>query len=252
MSAGLIVLKNKSELALMRTAGQISAQALAVGGEMVKPGVTTAQIDRAIHKFIKSQHAVPSFLGYGGFPASACISVNNEVIHGIPGDRVLQPGDVVSIDVGALYKGFHGDNAATFGAGDISPQAQSLLDVTRDSLYKGIEAAVVQARIGDVGHAVESHVSAFGYGIVRQWTGHGVGKALHEAPEVPNFGRPGRGPRLVAGMVIAIEPMINLVGDEVKSLSDGWTVVTASGSPSAHFENTIAITDNGPVILTRV
>lgn len=247
----MIVLKNKSELELMRIAGQISAQALKVGGEMVKPGVTTAQIDKAIHKFIKSQNAIPSFLGYNGFPASACISVNDEVIHGIPGPRVIHPGDVVSIDVGAIYKGFHGDNAATFAAGEIAPEVQQLLKVTEESLYKGIEAALADARVGDVSHAVQSHVEQFGYGIVREYIGHGVGRDMHESPEVPNFGRPGRGPRLVPGMTFAIEPMINLSGDAIKVLSDGWTVITANKSPSAHFEHTIAITDHGPVILTK-
>lgn len=247
----MIVLKNKSELEIMRTACRISAQALAIGGEMVKPGVTTAQIDKAIHKFITSQNATPSFLGYGGFPASACISVNDEVIHGIPGNRVVHEGDIVSIDVGACYQGFHGDNAATFAAGGISTEAQSLLDVTRDSLYKGIEAAAAGNRVGDISHAVQSHVDAFGYGIVRKYVGHGVGKKLHESPEVPNFGTPGRGTRLAAGMTLAIEPMINLVGHDIKVLPDGWTVLTASGSMSAHFEHTVAITDNGPVILTK-
>jgi methionyl aminopeptidase len=247
----MIILKNKAELELMRVAGKISAQALAVGGEMVKPGVTTGQIDKAIHKFILSQKATPSFLGYSGFPASACISVNDEVIHGIPGSRVIHPGDVVSIDVGALYRGYHGDNAATFPAGEISPEAAQLLRVTEESLYKGIEAAVPGKRIGDIGYAVQSHVAPFGYGVVRDFIGHGVGSQMHESPEVPNFGRPGRGVRLAAGMTIAIEPMINQKGDEVKVMRDGWTVLTVSGSNSAHFEHTVAITDNGPVILTR-
>lgn len=246
----MIVLKTKSELELMRIAGKISAQALAVGGEMVKPGATTGQIDKAIHKFILSQKATPSFLGYDGFPASACISINDEVIHGIPGKRVIQPGDVVSIDVGAIYKGFHGDNAATFPAGEISPEAEQLLRVTKESLHKGIEAALVDHRVGDIGFAVQSHVTPFGYGIVREFIGHGVGKEMHESPEVPNYGRGGHGPRLVAGMTIAIEPMINLSGDGIKVLRDGWTVKTVSGSYSAHFEHSIAITDNGPVILT--
>lgn len=248
----MIILKTKPELEKMRVAGRISAQALQVGGEAVKPGVTTAQIDKAIHKFIKSQNANPSFLGYGGFPASACISVNNEVIHGIPGSRVIQEGDIVSIDVGAYYQGFHGDNAATFAAGKISPEAQQLLDETKASLYKGIEAAIVGARIGDISWAVQSHVEQFGYGVVESYVGHGIGKTLHESPEVPNFGKSGRGPRLAAGMTIAIEPMINLKGGEIVVADDDWTVLTVSGSLSAHFEHTIAITDNGPLILTLV
>lgn len=247
----MIVLKNRSEMEIMRTACRISAQALLVGGEAVRPGATTAQIDKAIHRFISSQNATPSFLGYGGFPASACISVNDQVIHGIPGDRVLQDGDIVSIDVGACYKGFHGDNAATFPVGEITPEAKSLLDVTRESLYKGIAAAVSGARIGDIAWAVQSWAEKSGFGVVRDFVGHGVGKKLHEAPEVPNFGQPGRGVRLTAGMTLAIEPMINLVGHAVKVLPDKWTVLTESGSLSAHFEHTVAITDNGPVILTQ-
>jgi len=247
----MIILKNKLELELMRAAGTIAAQALLVGGEAVKPGVSTAHIDCAIHKFIHSQNAIPSFLGYNGFPASACISVNDVVIHGIPGSRIIQPGDIVSIDVGAIYKGYHGDNAATFGAGEISGAAQRLLDATRESLYKGISAAVAGNRVGDIGHAVQSYTESFGYGVVRSYVGHGVGKKLHESPEVPNYGSPGRGPRLAAGMTIAIEPMINEVGHEVATQPDGWTVLTKSGSLSAHFEHTIAVTDNGPVILTQ-
>ena len=247
----MIVLKNSSELALMRIAGRISAQALQVGGEMVRPGVTTGQINQKIHEFILSQDAIPSFLGYGGFPASACISINDTVIHGIPGDEVIQEGDIVSIDVGALYKGFHGDNAATFPAGRISPEAQQLLDATRESLYKGIEAAVRGNRVGDISAAIERSIKPYGYGIVRKFVGHGVGREMHESPEVPNYGLPGRGPRLAVGMTIAIEPMINLGSHDVKILSDGWTVKTVDKSLSAHFEHTVAITDDGPVILTK-
>lgn len=246
----MITLKNRSELEIMKAAGKISAQALAVGGEMVRPGVTTAQIDSAIHKFIKSQNATPSFLGYGGFPASACISINEQVIHGIPGGRVIREGDIVSIDVGAFYKGFHGDNAATYAAGDISPEARRLLDVTKQCLARGIQAACKDGRLGDIGWAVQQYAEENGMGVVRRYVGHGIGKEMHESPEVPNFGTPGRGPRLVSGMTIAIEPMINLGTPEVKDLADGWTVVSVDGSLSAHFENTIAITDNGPVILT--
>lgn len=248
----MISLKTKPELEKMHIAGRISAEALKIGGETVKVGATTAQIERAIHKHIKSQKAVPSFLGYGGFPASACISVNNEVIHGMPGERVLHEGDIVSIDVGAIYGGFHGDNAATFAVGKISGEAQNLLDETKASLYKGIAAAVVNARIGDISWAVQSHVEQFGYGVVETYVGHGIGRKMHESPEVPNFGKPGRGPRLAAGMTIAIEPMINLKGSGVEVAADGWTVLTASGSISAHFEHTVAITDNGPVILTEL
>jgi methionyl aminopeptidase len=248
----MIALKNKAELELMRIAGRISAEALQVGGQAVKPGVTTAQVDAAIHKYIVSQHAIPSFLGYNGFPNSACVSVNEVVIHGIPGGRVIQEGDIVSIDVGAIYKGFHGDNAATFAVGVISPEAQKLLDVTKESLYKGIEAAVKGARIGDIAWAVQSYAEDRRMGVVRRYVGHGVGRKMHESPEVPNFGQPGRGPRLLPGMTIAIEPMINQGPGEVNDLADGWTVATADGLLSAHFEHTVAITDHGPVILTAL
>lgn len=247
----MIVLKTASELAAMREAGRISAQALQVGGAALKPGITTGEVDRIIHKFIKSQGAIPSFLGYGGFPGSACISINDEVIHGIPGSRVIREGDIVSIDVGAYYKGFHGDNAYTFAVGEIDPAVQKLLDATREGLNRGIAAAVAGARVGDVSYAVQSYVESLGYAVVREYVGHGVGRNLHEEPEVPNYGRPGHGPRLLPGMVIAIEPMINMEGAGVRVLADDWTVVTRSGKPSAHFENTIAITENGPVILTQ-
>lgn len=248
----MIVLKTKADLAKMQDAGRISAQALAVGGELVRPGVTTKEIDTAIHKFILSQGAVPSFLGYGGFPASACVSVNEEVIHGIPGNRVLLEGDVVSIDVGAIYNGYHGDNAFTFTCGAIGADVEQLLTATKESLYKGIAAAVDGNRIGDVSSAVASHIDSFGrgYGIVREYVGHGIGTEMHEEPEVPNYGKAGHGVRLRSGMTIAIEPMINLAGAEVYVAKDRWTVLTKSGSPSAHFEHTVAITDNGPMILT--
>ncbi len=246
----MIVLKNSAELALMSEACKISAQALKIGGEAVRPGITTLEIDKIIHDFIISTGATPSFLGYGGFPASACISVNDCVIHGIPSKRVIQEGDIVSIDVGAYYKGYHGDNAATFGAGEISPEAQQLLDATRESLYKAIEMCKVGNRMGDIGSAVQNHVEAFGYGVVRDFVGHGIGKKLHESPEVPNYGTAGRGTRLTAGMTLAIEPMINGKGGGVRVMEDGWTVLTNSGSLSAHFEHTVAITEEGPVILT--
>lgn len=246
----MIVLKTKKELSIMREACRISALALRKGGEAVKPGVTTGFIDKVIHDYIKSQGATPSFLGYAGFPGSACISVNEEVIHGIPGDRVIQEGDIVSIDVGAYYKGYHGDNAATFAAGKVSQEAQELMDATAQSLKNAIAAAVVGNRIGDISNAVQSYVEPLGYGVVREYVGHGVGTHLHEEPDVPNYGRAGRGLRLMPGMTIAIEPMINLLGHEIKVLKDGWTVVTKSGSVSAHFEHTIAITEDGPKILT--
>ena len=234
----------------MREACRISARALALGGRLVRPGVTTGEIDREIRRYIESEGATPSFLNYGGFPASACISVNQTVIHGIPGHTVIREGDIVSVDVGACINGFHGDNAATFAAGKVSPEAQALMDATRESLYEGIKAAVAGNRIGDIGAAVQRYVEVRGYSVVRQFVGHGVGTNLHEDPSVPNFGTPGRGPRLVPGMTLAIEPMINAGTAEVEILKDGWTTVTKDGKLSAHFEHTIAITPDGPVIMT--
>lgn len=246
----MISIKSSRDLALMREACVISARALKLGGEAVQPGVTTGEIDRAIRRFIEQQGAKPSFLGYGGFPASACISVNNTVIHGIPGNTVIREGDIVSVDVGACINGYHGDNAATFGAGTVSPEAQALMDATRESLYEGIRAAQAGNRVGDIGAAVQRYVEERGYSVVRQFVGHGVGTALHEDPSVPNFGTPGRGQRLLPGMTLAIEPMINAGTFEVEILKDGWTTVTKDGKLSAHFEHTIAITTDGPVILT--
>ena len=246
----MIAIKNSRELSMMREACVISARALKLAGEAVEPGVTTEEIDRIIRRYIESQGATPSFLGYGGYPASACISVNETVIHGIPDKRVIKAGDIVSIDVGAYFNGFHGDNAATFAAGEISSEAQALLDATRESLYEGIAQAVAGNRIGDIGSAVQRYVEMRGYSVVRQFVGHGVGTNLHEDPSVPNFGTPGRGPRLLPGMTLAIEPMINMGGPEVRILKDGWTTVTTDGKLSAHFEHTVAITKDGPVILT--
>ena len=247
----MILLKNHTEIEKMRKAGRISAEVLRLAGETIKPGITTKYLDTVIYDFITSKGAVPSFLNYNGFPGSACISVNDEVIHGIPSEkRVLEEGDIVSVDVGALYDGFHSDTAATFPCGKVSDEAMQLMQVTKKSLEKGIEQAVIGKRIGDISYAVQSYVESFGYGVVKEFTGHGVGKNLHEEPEVPNYGRPGRGPRLAAGMVIAIEPMINLKGAGIEVTPDGWTVLTKSGSVSAHFEHTVAITENGPIILT--
>lgn len=248
----MIVLKTSRELAIMREAGRISAMALKVAGEAIEPGVSTWEIDRVARKYIESQGAVPSFLGYGGFPASACISVNNVVIHGIPSKRqIIKAGDIVSIDIGAIYEGFNGDNAFTFPCGDISPEAQRLLDATRESLYEGIKQAMAGNRLGDIGSAVQRYVEARGYSVVRDFVGHGVGAKLHEDPSVPNYGTPGRGVRLLPGMTIAIEPMVNQGGHEVQVQKDGWTTVTRDGKLSAHFEHTVAITPDGPVILTR-
>ena len=246
----MIAIKNSRELREMKEACVISARALKLGGEAVEPGVTTGEIDRLIRRYIEEAGAKPSFLGYGGFPASACISVNGTVIHGIPGKYVIKAGDIVSIDVGAYLNGYHGDNAATFAAGDITPEARALLTATEESLYEGIRAAVAGNRVGDIGAAVQRYVEVRGYSVVRQFVGHGVGTNLHEDPSVPNFGTPGRGTRLVPGMTLAIEPMVNAGSHEVKILGDGWTTVTKDGSLSAHFEHTIAITPDGPVIMT--
>ena len=248
----MISVKSKSELEKMRKAGIIAGNALHFGGQSIKDGMTTYELDKIIHDYIVKHDAKPSFLGYGGFPASACISINDQVIHGIPSKKVrIHEGDIVSIDVGAFIDGFHGDTAYTFAVGKISEEAKQLLRVTEESLYKGIEQAVAGNRIGDIGHAVEEHCVSYGYGVVKKYIGHGVGRQLHESPEVPNYGKAGHGPRLVAGMTIAIEPMINAVGEDVKVLPDGWTVLTKSGSLSAHFEHTVAVTPDGPVLLTK-
>ena len=249
----MIVLKTNRELALMREACVISAGALKLAGEAVEPGVTTAEIDRIAYNYIKKCGAEPNFLNYGGFPATACISINDEVIHGIPSkNRIIKAGDIVSIDVGATLNGYVGDNAATFAAGDISPEAQRLCDVTRESLYEGIKAAVAGGRIGDIGSTIQRYCEERGFSVVREFTGHGVGKQMHEDPSVPNFGTPGRGVRLLPGMTIAIEPMINQGGAGIRQLPDGWTIKTRDGSLAAHFEHTVAITSNGPVILTQI
>ena len=249
----MIVLKTGRELNIMKEACRISAGALQTAGKAVEPGVTTAEIDRLAEEYIRSQGGEPNFKNYEGYPATACISINNEVIHGIPSSkRKLRAGDIVSIDLGAKFDGYHGDNAATFACGDISDEAKRLMDATRESLYEGIKAARAGGRIGDIGHAVQAYVEARGYTVVRQFVGHGVGTHLHEAPEVPNFGTPGRGVRLIPGMTIAIEPMVNAGGAGVEVQPDGWTVLTKDGSLSAHFEHTVAITANGPQILTKI
>ena len=247
----MIVLKTTRELSLMKEACRISAGALRVAGEAVKPGVSTWEIDRIAYDYIKRQGAEPNFLHLYGFPATACISVNDEIIHGIPSKtRILREGDIVSIDLGAKIHGYNGDNAATFACGKISDEAQRLMDTTRESLYEAIKMAVPGNKIGDIASTVQRYCEARGYGVVREYTGHGVGKELHEDPSVPNYGTAGRGVRLVPGMTIAIEPMINQGTAAIKQLSDGWTVKTKDGRLSAHFEHTVAITKQGPVILT--
>ncbi len=246
----MIAIKTGQELAYMRQACKITAAARALAGEMVRPGVSTQEIDKAVRDFIVRQGAKPSFLHYNGFPASTCISVNNTVIHGIPGGYKLQEGDIVSVDVGAYYKGFHGDCAATFPCGAISTEAQRLIRVTKQSFYEGICFAKRGYRVSDISHAIETYVESNGFSVVRAFVGHGVGAQLHEEPEVPNFGAPGRGPRLLPGMTLAIEPMVNAGTADVYILKDHWTTVTADGKLSAHYENTVLITDGEPEILT--
>lgn len=246
----MITIKTPEALARMRDAGRITALARAEGAAMVREGVTTAQINKKIHDVIISHGAKPSFLGYGGFPASACVSVNEQVIHGIPSGRVLQKGDIVKIDVGAIYNGWQGDCACTVAVGEVSEQAARLIAVTEQSFYKGIEKAFCGFRLGDIGSAIEEYVVQNGFSVVRDYVGHGIGREMHEDPSVPNYGRPGHGIALREGMTLAIEPMVNIGTWKVKSLSDGWTVVTLDGSLSAHYENTVAITADGPEILT--
>ena len=248
----MIPVKSAKEIESMKLACQISAEALRAGGEAVKPGANTATIDKIIYDYIVSHGAKPNFKGLYGFPGSACISVNDTVIHGLPSKSiVLKEGDIVSIDTGAKVNGFNGDNAATFACGEVSEEAQKLMDVTKEALYRGIAAANPGARVGDISAAVQAYVEENGFSVVRSFVGHGVGKELHEDPEVPNFGQAGRGPRLISGMTLAIEPMVNVGGHVVKTLNDGWTVKTCDGKLSAHFEHTVAITAKGPLILTQ-
>lgn len=250
----MIIVKTKEQIEKMKIAGRITGEAILVAAEMIKEGVTTKQIDEKIRHHIEKNGAKPSFLGYGGFPGSACISINNEVIHGIPSaDRVLHEGDIVKIDVGAFIGGFHGDSANTFPVGRISPEAQRLIDITKESFYRGIAAIDIEnGRIGDIGHAIDSFVVQNGMTTVKKYVGHGVGHDLHEDPNVPNFGTAGRGPRLCRGMTIAIEPMVNAGGPEVIERPDHWTVVTRDGSLSAHYEHTCALTPDGVILLTKV
>ena len=246
----MITIKSPREIEAMRLAGKITAAARALAGEMVKPGVTTQEIDKAVQQFIKQHGAVPSFLGYNGFPGSCCISVNDEVIHGIPGKRVLKEGDIVSIDVGAYIGGYHGDCAATFACGEISEEARRLIEVTEQSFFEGLKYAKEGCRVSDISAAVQRYVEKEGFSIVREYVGHGIGRNLHEAPEVPNYGEPGRGPRLLRGMTLAVEPMVNAGTAAIRNLSDGWTVKTKDGKYSAHYENTILITEGDPELLT--
>ena len=248
----MIKIKNDKEIELMREAGKITAMALEAARELVKPGVTLSHIDAEIHKVITSHNASPSFLHYNGFPASACISVNEEVIHGIPGKRILLDGDIVKVDVGAKFKGYHGDAARTYFCGTVSDEAKRLEKITRESFYEGIKFATPENRLGDISHAIQEYVENAGFTVVKEFVGHGVGAELHEDPEVPNYGKAGRGTRLYEGMTIAVEPMVNYGKDGVYVLDNDWTVVTEDGKLSAHYENSILITSNGAEILTAV
>ncbi|MDI4643412.1 type I methionyl aminopeptidase [Cohnella hashimotonis] len=247
----MIVCKSESELNLMRRAGEIVAKTHQLMKEAVRPGVTTAELDRIADAYIRSQDAVPSFKGYNGFPSSICASVNEELVHGFPGPRVLQEGDIISIDIGAQYRGYHGDSAWTYGVGTISEDAKRLLEVTEASLYAGLALVKPDVRLFTVSHGIQKVIEEAGMSVVREYVGHGVGRELHEEPQIPNYGVPDRGPRLKPGMVLAIEPMVNLGSRYVRTLSDNWTVVTVDGSLCAHFEHTIAVTEDGFEILTR-
>lgn len=246
----MIVTKSAAELDIMREAGRVTAAALRAVGDAVRPGVTTSALDALAEDVIRSAGAVPAFKGYHGFPASLCTSVNAEVVHGIPGKRRLQSGDILSVDCGAIVEGYYGDAAMTFPVGEVSDEALRLLRATRESLEAGIARCVPGKRLYDVSAAVQKVVEAAGYSVVREYVGHGIGRNMHEDPQVPNYGRAGTGPVLQAGMVLAIEPMVNAGGAEVRSLSDGWTVVTVDGGLSAHFEHTVAVTEHGPLVLT--
>ncbi|MDU5108525.1 MULTISPECIES: type I methionyl aminopeptidase [unclassified Clostridium] len=248
----MIIIKNNKEIDLMRSAGKIVAETLLLIEEKVRPGITTAELDRIAEEFITKHGARPSFKGLYGFPASLCISVNEQVVHGIPGGYVLKDGDIVSVDCGANINGFHGDAARTFGVGNITKEAERLINVTEESFFKGIEYAKVGNRLTDISHEIQNCVEAAGFSVVRDFVGHGIGRVVHEDPDIPNYGRPGRGPKLVEGMALAIEPMVNVGNYKVKTLSNDWTVVTSDGSLSAHYENTIVILPDGPEILTLI
>lgn len=246
----MIEIKTQAELEIMREAGRIVAKTREVLAKAIKPGITTKELDYIADQEIRKWGAIPSFKGYNGYPASICTSVNEELVHGIPGERKLKEGDIISVDIGANYKGYHGDSAWTFPVGEISEESKALLRVTEESLYQGLDQARPGNRLSDISHAIQAYVEAHGFSIVREYVGHGIGKNLHEDPQIPNYGLPGHGPRLKPGMVLAIEPMVNAGERYVKTLPDNWTVVTVDGRNAAHFEHTIAITETGYEILT--
>ncbi|MCY6483476.1 type I methionyl aminopeptidase [Clostridium aestuarii] len=246
----MIIIKKSKEIEYMRHSGRVVGKTLAKLQEYVKPGITTGELDRIAEEYIRSQNAIPSFKGYYGFPASICASVNNEVVHGIPGKKVLQEGDIISIDCGAILNGYHGDAARTFAVGKISKEAEDLIKITKKSFFKGIEKAIIGNRLSDISSEIQKYAESHGYSIVRDYVGHGIGTQMHEDPEIPNFGVSGRGPKLVEGMVLAIEPMVNIGKYNVRVQQNNWTVVTEDGTLSAHYENTVAILNDGPELLT--
>jgi len=248
----MIIIKSKKEIELMREAGKIVADTHELLKEAITPGISTLELDKIAEENIRKYNAIPSFKGYGGFPGTICASINEQVVHGIPGNQIVKEGDIISIDVGAYYKGYHADAAKTHGVGIISEENRKLIEVTKESFYEGIKFAKLGYRLSDISHAIQAHVEKHGFSVVRDLVGHGVGTELHEDPQVPNYGPPGKGPRLKEGMVIAIEPMINAGHYHVKTLLDGWTIVTIDGKNSAHYEHTIAITEDEPLILTKL
>jgi methionyl aminopeptidase len=249
----MIILKSPREIDIMRRANQIVAETHAYLQEKISPGITTLEIDKLCEEYIKKQGAIPSFKGYRGYPASVCVSLNDEVVHGIPSDqRIIKDGDLVSLDIGVFFEGFHGDAARSFGVGEVSPEVEKLVRVTEEAFFKGYRKAKAGNRLTDISNQIQVYAESNGCSVVRDYVGHGIGRQMHEAPQIPNFGPPGRGPVLKKGMTLAIEPMVNAGSYEVQSLADGWTVVTRDGSLSAHYENTIAILDDGPVILSKI
>ncbi len=246
----MIILKTKREIEIMRRAGRLVAQSHELVRQHIKPGITTREIDQIVEDFLRSQNAIPTFKGYNGFPYSICASVNEEVVHGFPSNRKLQKGDIVSVDIGATFEGYVGDSAKTFFVGEVDDEKRRLVEVTRQSFYEGIKFAKESYRLSDISHAIQQYAESAGFSVVRDYVGHGIGKKMHESPQIPNFGKPGKGPRLQEGMVLAIEPMINAGTYNVKVLDNDWTVVTVDGKPSAHYEHTIAITDGEPMLLT--
>lgn len=248
----MIVLKSKKEIEIMREAGKIVGETHEILREAITPGISTLELDKIAEENIRKYNAIPSFKGYGGFPGSICASINHEVVHGIPGKQIVKEGDIISLDIGAYYKGYHSDAAKTHGVGIISEEDRKLIEVTRESFYEGLKFAKLGYRLSDISHAIQAHVEKYGFSVVRDLVGHGVGTELHEDPQIPNYGPPGKGPRLQEGMVLAIEPMINAGRYHVKTLADGWTITTIDGLKSAHYEHTIAITEDEPLILTEI